>query len=172
MGAVLFVLLLVVPVAELWVIVQVADEVGILVTLVLLLVISVAGAWLLKQQGRATYNSVQESLRRGEMPTKQVTDGALILLGGALLLTPGFLTDAVGLILLVPPTRGVVKNGARRLMGRWAHDRSRMRRSGTRHAKVVRVERHERTAGSPSSTPPSELGPVDRDDAGDSRDRA
>lgn len=123
MVAVLFVLLLVVPLAELWVIVQMADRIGLAVTVLLLLAVSVAGAWLLKQQGLATWRRLQSTLRRREVPASEVTDGALILLGGALLLTPGFLTDAVGLVLLLPPTRGALKGAVRRVLARWARHR-------------------------------------------------
>lgn len=120
MAPLLVVLLLVVPVLELAVIVQVADEVGVLNTLGLLVLVSIAGAWLLKQQGLATWRSVQATAARGQMPTKEAADGVLILLGGALLLTPGFVTDAVGLVLLIPPTRAFVKSGFRKLLGAWA----------------------------------------------------
>ena len=107
MTPLLFLLLLAVPIAELWVIVEVAGAVGILETLALLVLVSVAGAWLLKQQGMATWLRLRRSLERGDIPAEEVTDGALILLGGALLLTPGFLTDIVGLTLLLPPSRAV-----------------------------------------------------------------
>jgi UPF0716 protein FxsA len=120
MAAVLVLLLLVMPVVELAVIVQVAQEIGVLETLVLLVGVSIAGAWLLKQQGLATWRSLQETMARGQVPTKEATDGALILFGGALLLTPGFVTDAVGLVLLIPPTRALVKSGFRKLLGGWA----------------------------------------------------
>jgi UPF0716 protein FxsA len=123
MFPVLVVALLAIPIVELYVIIQVADVVGALNTIALLILISVAGAWLLRQQGLATWARLQRALAAGQMPTKEVTDGALILLGGALLLTPGFLTDVVGLILLIPPTRAVVKGVFRRLLARWARRR-------------------------------------------------
>jgi UPF0716 protein FxsA len=119
----LFVALLAIPIAELWVILQVADGIGVLNTIALLILISVAGAWLLKQQGLATWARLQRTLAAGQMPAREVTDGALILFGGALLLTPGFLTDCVGLILLIPPTRALVKGLFRRLLARWAERR-------------------------------------------------
>ena len=172
MGPLLFILLLVVPVAELWFIVQIADRIGFLRTLVLLLAVSIAGAWLLKQQGMATWRDLQSTLRRGEMPTKQVTDGALILLGGALLLTPGFITDAVGLFLLVPATRTMVKGTARALMGRWAERRVGGSRGPVRRMRVVRVERRALTPDGSSRNPPGELGsPAPRRGGGDSPDR-
>ena len=172
MAALLFVLLLVVPIAELWFIVQVAGEIGIVPTLVLLVVVSIAGAWLLKQQGTATWRRMRETLRSGRMPTKEVTDGALILLGGALLLTPGFLTDVVGLALLIPPTRAPIKamiaaTVARRAQRRFGHTEPRVQ-----EAKVVKVERTEpsKTASDRAENPlPSSERPDDGDGSPDTR---
>ncbi|MDQ3956094.1 MAG: FxsA family protein [Actinomycetota bacterium] len=163
MGLLLFVLLLAVPVAELWAILQVADAIGVVPTVLSLIGISVAGAWLLKRQGMATWRNMQASLGRGEMPAKEATDGALILLGGALLLTPGFLTDAVGLLLLLPPTRAalkgvVVRHWKKRVERRWPGTAA-MRR--VHEARVVKVERNARTnpAASEPDRPPFEPGP-------------
>ena len=124
MGPLIFLLLLAMPIVELYVIVQVAGAVGVLETLLLLIAVSVAGAWLLKQQGVATWRSLQTTMARGEMPTKEATDGALILFGGALLLTPGFVTDAFGVLLLLPPTRALVKSSFRKLFAGWALKRA------------------------------------------------
>ncbi|MFN2586645.1 MAG: FxsA family protein [Actinomycetota bacterium] len=171
MGPLLALLLLVVPVVELAVIVQIAGEVGVLNTLGLLVLVSLAGAWLLKQQGLATWRSLEATTARGEIPTKEATDGALILLGGALLLTPGFVTDAVGLVFLIPPTRALVKSGFRRLLGAWAAKRFAAggRAGGAVYsARVTRVRRSAPEAGGPSSSAgrlPSEDPP---DDAGGS----
>ena len=170
MGVVLFLLLLAVPVAELWVIGEVADGIGLLSTLVLLLLVSIAGAWLLKQQGVATWRRLRATLARGEVPTREATDGALILLGGALLLTPGFLTDAVGLFLLVPVTRATIKGIAGRFLGRWAKRRfgyAGPRRPRVQAARVVRVERREDGASSPASPPPDPLPSGEAPDGGD-----
>ncbi len=134
MLAILFLLLVTVPLAELWLIVRIADEIGFWWTIALMLFLSVAGAWLLKQQGRAAWARLLATLRRGEVPTSEVTDGALILLGGALLLTPGFLTDVAGLALLLPPTRAGVKGAARKLLARLA-----IRRAGSWGARGVRL---------------------------------
>jgi UPF0716 protein FxsA len=147
MGPLLLILLLVVPVAELWFIVQVAGEIGALPTIGLLILVSVVGAWLLKQQGLATWQRMQATLRRGEMPAKEVTDGALILLGGALLLTPGFLTDVVGLLLVFPVTRAVIKSTFRKFLAKRVRTRfgvSTTQRPGTYETKVVKVERSAR----------------------------
>ena len=142
MAPLLLVLLLVVPLVELWVIVSVASSVGVPETILLLVVISAAGAWLLKQQGMATWRRLQLSIQRGTMPAEEVTDGALILFGGALLLTPGFITDLVGLLLLLPPSRAVVKRAFRKVFALWLGKKTGFepRRRPT-EAKVVKVER-------------------------------
>lgn len=123
MAVLLFVLLIAVPIAELYVIVQVAQGIGVINTLVVLVAISILGAWLLKQQGMATWRRLQATLARGEMPTKEVTDGVMILFGGALLMTPGFLSDIIGIVLLFPPTRAALKGGTRKLFRRWAENK-------------------------------------------------
>lgn len=109
MFGVLALLFLVVPIAELYVIVQVAQGIGTLTTIALLVVVSVAGAWLCKREGLGLLARIQAELQAGKVPTRSVLDGFLVLLGGALLLTPGFLTDVTGLLLLVPPVRAVVR---------------------------------------------------------------
>jgi UPF0716 protein FxsA len=158
MGPLIFLLLLAVPVVELAVIVQVAQEVGVLETFGLLVVISIAGAWLLKQQGVATWRSLQATTARGQVPTKEATDGALILLGGALLLTPGFVTDAFGIVLLLPPTRALVKSSFRKLFARWAVRRA--GRAGTVYSATVTHVR--RSAGPTPSGSPDRLPGEDR----------
>ena len=170
----LLLLLIAIPVAEIWVIVQVAHHIGILETLVLLLAVSGAGAWLLKQQGLATWRRLQDTMQRGEMPTTEVADGALILLGGALLLTPGFITDAVGLVLVLPPTRGALKGLARRWLHRWARRRVSIvtRASGVYSTTVVRHNRATTgdgpTTRAPSSPPLPRAGsPSTEDDSPD-----
>ena len=155
MAAVLFVLLLVIPVAELYVIVKASDLIGIIPTLLLLIGISIAGAWLLKREGLRTWRRLREALERGEMPTREVTDGALILLGGALLLTPGFLSDAVGLVMLVPQTRGLAK----RLVGRGFGRVVKRRRAGRATVYSARVVESRRDAGVRSTRTHEERGP-------------
>jgi UPF0716 protein FxsA len=104
------VLLLVVgPIAELWVIIQAAQVIGGWQTLGLLLVEGFLGGWLMKRQGRAVLARIDERLRAHELPTKELADGLLVLVAGVLMLTPGFLTDIVGFALLFPPTRAVAR---------------------------------------------------------------
>ena len=176
MGPLVAVLLLAVPIVELAVIVQVADEVGIAATLLLLVAISVAGAWLLKQQGMATWKSLQATMTRGEMPTKEAADGALILFGGALLLTPGFVTDIAGLFLLFPVTRAAIKTSFRKLLGVWGARRY-AAAGATRKvysARVTRVRREEDGKSRPVN-PSNSAGRLPAGDppaaAGDSPDR-
>jgi UPF0716 protein FxsA len=95
--------------AELAAIIFVAKAVGVLTTLLLLLVFSLAGAWLAKREGLAAWRRFQFATAEGRVPTREVADGAMVLLAGALLLVPGFLTDVLGLLLLIPATRGLAR---------------------------------------------------------------
>ncbi len=115
----LVVLFLVVPIVELYVIVQVAGGIGVFETIGLLIVVSLVGAWLVRREGTSVLRKMQSQLNSGQMPTKQLVDGGLILFAGALMLTPGFVTDAVGVLLLLPPTRIVCREVLiRRFRGR------------------------------------------------------
>ena len=105
----LLVLFIVVPIAELAVIIQIGQEIGLLWTVALLIADSVLGSLLMRSQGRAVWRRFSEALQAGRPPAREVVDGALVLFGGALLLTPGFLTDIVGVALLLPPTRAVFR---------------------------------------------------------------
>jgi UPF0716 protein FxsA len=105
----LFLLFIVVPIAELYVIIKIGGAIGVLPTLALLIVDSLVGAALARSQSRAAWERFNRTLAEGRVPGREVFDGAMIIVGGALLLTPGFLTDIVGLILLVPPTRAAVR---------------------------------------------------------------
>ncbi len=105
-------LFIAVPILELYVIIKVGGLIGVLPTLVLLFAMSLLGATLLRHQGRGAWRRFNQALGERRFPGREVADGLLITLGGALLLTPGFITDAVGLLLLIPPTRAI----ARRLL--------------------------------------------------------
>jgi len=106
----LLLLLLCVPLLELYVIIQVAGGMGTGQTIVLLVVVSVVGAWMVRRSGLGVLNQIRARLSRGELPAAELVDGLLILLAGALMLTPGFITDAVGLLLLFLPTRVLVRS--------------------------------------------------------------
>ena len=104
----LVLLFIAVPLVELYVIVETARSLGTLETIGLLIVVSVVGAWMVKAQGLAVLWRVRSRLQGGQMPGRELVDGALVLLAGALMLTPGFVTDGVGLLLLFPPARMVI----------------------------------------------------------------
>ncbi len=112
--AVLVLLFIVVPIAELFVIIQVGQSLGVLSTILLLIAVSVVGAWMVKFQGVLVLMRAREKLARGEMPNDELISGLAILIAGALMLTPGFLTDAVGIALMIPPIRAVLVAFVRR----------------------------------------------------------
>ena len=115
----LLLLFIVVPLAELYLIIQVGQAIGVLPTIAILLLDSVVGSVLLRSQGRLAWRRFREATAAGRPPAREVIDGALILVGGAFLLTPGFLSDLLGLALLLPPSRAVVRRVlARRFLGR------------------------------------------------------
>jgi UPF0716 protein FxsA len=116
--ALLVLLFIVMPIVEIYVIIQVGQAIGPLWTILLLIVDSLIGARLLSWQGRTAWQSFQEALAAGRMPHNEILDGVMIVVGGTLLLTPGFITDVFGLILLVPPTRAVVRRLFLRILGR------------------------------------------------------
>jgi UPF0716 protein FxsA len=118
--AVLFlvVIFIVVPIAELYVIIKVGEAIGLLPTIFLLLADALLGSLLLRHQGRAAWIRFNRALAEGRLPHKEVFDGVLVIMGGALLLTPGFLTDIVGLIFLIPPTRALIRAMSARFVRR------------------------------------------------------
>jgi len=109
MPLLLVILFIVVPIAELYVLIQIGQAIGILPTIALLILDSVIGAMLMRSQGRAAWRRFNAALAEGRVPGREVLDGAIVIFGGALLLTPGFLSDILGLILLLPPTRALVR---------------------------------------------------------------
>ncbi len=115
----LVLLFIVVPIAELAVVIQVGQEIGVLWTVAILVADSILGSILMRAQGRVAWRRFNEAMRAGRVPAREVLDGGLVMFGGLLLLTPGFITDVLGLLLLVPPTRAVVRKGlVRRLQQR------------------------------------------------------
>jgi len=107
--AALALLFLVVPLVELYVIIQVGQAIGALNTIGILLLDSVVGGWLMKREGFGIIRRIQDRLAQGRVPGNEIVDAFLILFGGALMLTPGFLTDLLGMALLIPPIRAVVR---------------------------------------------------------------
>jgi UPF0716 protein FxsA len=103
--ALLVLVFIVVPVAELYVIVQTSHALGLAPTLGLLVAVSVVGAWLVKRQGLAIWRRFNTAVRQGVVPSREIVDGVTLLVAGALLVVPGFITDAIGVALLLPPVR-------------------------------------------------------------------
>ena len=118
----LFFLFSVVPVIEIYFLIRVGRIIGPLPTVALLLFISLAGAWLVRQQGFGILRRIQGELAVGRLPAEGLLDGAMVLVGGILLLTPGFFTDFIGLFFLIPFTRNLIKQVVRRRITR-AFDR-------------------------------------------------
>ncbi len=105
----LVLLFIVMPIVELAVIIQVGQELGVVPTIGLLLLVSVVGSWLVKREGLGVWRRFRQQMEAGRVPGREVADGVMIMLAGALLLSPGFVTDAVGVLLLLPPVRAAVR---------------------------------------------------------------
>ncbi|GIH76851.1 FxsA family protein [Planobispora longispora] len=114
MRLLLFLAFLVVPILEIWVLIQVGQVIGGWPTVALLLADSLFGAWIVRREGRRAWRSLQGALGQGRMPDRELADGAMIVAGGALLLTPGFLTDVAGFLLVLPFTRPLMRR-----LGSW-----------------------------------------------------
>jgi UPF0716 protein FxsA len=153
-------LFLVVPIAELYVIVQVAGGIGVPETILLLIAISVVGAWLARREGVGVLRRVQATVADGRVPSGEIVDGALVLLAGALMITPGFLSDCVAILLLLPPTRAVVRGAVLRRIragGRVVRVITTSGPVGRRRGEVWDVEGWEDPPTTPTDRPP--LGP-------------
>ncbi len=108
LGPILLVAFLIVPLAEIAVLIQVGSLIGLAPTLALIVLTAVVGTWMLRRQGFGILARAQRQLEQGVMPVAEVFEGLCLLLAGALLLTPGFLTDAAGALLLLPPVRALL----------------------------------------------------------------
>lgn len=98
-----------VPLIEIYAIISVGRVIGAWPTIALLVVDSIVGAWLVRREGSRAWTALNTALQSGRMPSKELADGALILIGGTLMLTPGFVTDIVGILLVLPLTRPVAR---------------------------------------------------------------
>lgn len=105
MVQVIFLFFLIVPFVEIYLLLQLGGIVGILPTVLLVVFTAVLGAWLLRQQGFSTWQRLQTNLAQGKVPAYEMIEGPILLVGGALLLTPGFFTDALGFACLIPQVR-------------------------------------------------------------------
>ncbi|MFC7586659.1 FxsA family protein [Nonomuraea antimicrobica] len=122
MRLLLFLAFLLVPVLEIWLLIQVGSVIGAPSTVALLIADSLLGAWLVRREGRRAWRALQETLQSGRMPERELADGGIILVGGTLLLTPGFFTDIFGFLCLIPFTRPMMRR-----LGSWFFKR-RMKR--------------------------------------------
>jgi UPF0716 protein FxsA len=154
--ALLVLLFIVLPIVEIYVIIQVGQAIGALWTILLLIADSLIGARLLSWQGRDAWRRFQEALATGRMPHNEIFDGVMIVVGGTLLLTPGFITDIFGLFLLLPPTRALLRRFLIRSISR----------RGTAARVIIRNVPTRRTPPAPPRTeppappsPPRELPP-------------
>jgi UPF0716 protein FxsA len=146
---------IVIPLAELYVIIQVGGAIGLGPTLVLLLADALLGSMLLRQQGRNAWVRFNRALAENRLPHKEVFDGVLIIFGGALLITPGFITDIFGLILLIPPTRAIVRGISSRIVRR----RMAMGATVWGMSRAQRPPRQRAAPGGPAGPPPRGPGP-------------
>lgn len=124
----------VIPVAEVWALISIGGWIGLWPTLALLVVGAAVGAWLMKREGSRAWEALVQAMKGGQLPTGRLADAALVLVGGVLLMLPGFLTDILGLLFLLPATRPLV----RRLIGFVVARRQHPRASGD--ATVIRGE--------------------------------
>jgi UPF0716 protein FxsA len=102
-------LFVVVQIIEIWLLIKVGQAIGGWQTLLLLVLDSLLGAWLLRREGRRTWRALRLALDERRMPAREVADGVLVIVGGVLLMTPGFLSDVVGVLCLLPPTRAAIR---------------------------------------------------------------
>lgn len=113
----LLAVLVVVPLIELYVLIQVGQSIGALQTLLLVLATSALGAWLLRREGAKAYRQFVRAVQAGRDPTREVADGVLVLVGGLMLLVPGFVSDVFGVLLLLAPSRALLRRPATAFVG-------------------------------------------------------
>ena len=140
MGIAILLAFLAVPLVEIYVIIQVGQVIGAWPTVLLLVLESLIGSWLIKREGRRAWDALRREAGTGRLPGRELADGALVLIGGTLLLTPGFVTDVAGFFFVLPPTRPL----ARRLLLAWLS-----RRTARAALRVTRAPRY-----GPSARPP------------------
>jgi UPF0716 protein FxsA len=154
----LFLAFLVLPVLEIYVIIQVGTVIGGWPTVALLLAESLLGAWIIRREGRRAWRALRESFTGGAMPDRELADAALVLIGGVLLLTPGFITDLAGFLFVLPFTRPLV----RRALTRYVSRRVRMTQE--------RMVRHMSASAAEGGFPPGVFPGAPRDHSDDGQD--
>lgn len=110
----LFLIFVLVPVIELTILIKVGSLIGILNTVAIILLTALIGAYMVRLEGLGVLSRIQQNMQEGVFPTEELIDGGMILVAGALLLTPGFFTDTVGFLMVVPGSRNLIKKMARR----------------------------------------------------------
>ncbi len=115
-GWLLLALFIAVPLVEIYVIIQVGQAIGPWWTILLLVLDSILGSWLIKREGTRAFRGLREALNSGRMPAKELADGALILIGGTLMLAPGFVTDGFGILMILPFTRPFFRRALTRVV--------------------------------------------------------
>lgn len=172
---------IIVPLVELWVIVEVGGVLGFWPTIALLVVDSMLGAVLVRREGSRAWGKFREALAAGRVPGDEIIQGALLLFGGALLLTPGFVTDVVGLALVLPLTRGPVARVLRLRMvpvplqvgtGMWNQTRPTPGSGGQGDGATGRTDNASGRGGSADESPSIEVVSVERDGPGGEQDGA
>ncbi|MBA2698802.1 MAG: FxsA family protein [Nocardioidaceae bacterium] len=149
MPLILFALFVGLPIVEIYIIIQVGQQIGAIPTLVLLIVESLLGGWLVKREGRRAWESLRTAVTTGHLPTRELSDAALVLVGGTLLLTPGFVSDVFGFFFVLPFTRPLARRLLAGLVARRAGTRmTRGRGYSPRRGDVHQIHR-------PGDEPPS-----------------
>jgi UPF0716 protein FxsA len=166
-GLILLFLFLALPILEIYVIIQVGQAIGVVPTIALLILDGFAGAALARSQGRTAWERFNLALSQGRGPARETFDGAMIILGGALLLAPGFITDVVGFALLIPPTRAafravVARLARRRVAFGWAIPASPPGAGRTGAGRPTGRDYDYEGTASEVDEPASELGPGER----------
>ena len=107
---ILFVLFVIAPIVELYVLIKTGQAIGVLNTIALLIVIAMLGSWLVKREGLKVWNRFATQVQAGEEPTREIADGVCILVAGLMMVVPGFVSDVLALFLLFPPTRALARS--------------------------------------------------------------
>jgi len=126
MFAKLLLLFITIPLLEMWLLIEIGKRIGTLNTIAIVIITGLAGAWLARSQGAQIIRNIQAELQIGRIPSEQLIDGLLILIGGVLLLTPGLLTDIAGLLFLIPLTRRLFKQIIKKQFDRYIQKNSRV----------------------------------------------
>ena len=150
----LFLIFVIVPIIEIALFIQVGGAIGFWATLAIVILTAFAGTILLRQQGLSTLTNLQSKMSAGQDPSKDLAHGAMILIAGVVLLTPGFFTDALGLLLMLPAVRNwVINAGAARMVGSIRMQTSGFESTSPKHDDIIDGEFEEVRSKDPNSPP-------------------